>query len=231
VSAQAAEVLEHQRVRAVKVGALGSTSNVRAVAKILAQHPGIPVVVDTPMVPTLARPRPRPRPRPSGPGVRPGRGRARLLPEDATRALRAELLPRATLLTVNADEAAVLAGLRVRSVVEARDAARALSALGPYAVLVKGGHLAEASGSNVVDVLAIEGEVLDLRARRLAIGPTHGTGCTLAALVAGRLACRAERRVDRDTLVRALAWAKRVHHASLAKAVDVGRGLHTMVFC
>jgi hydroxymethylpyrimidine/phosphomethylpyrimidine kinase len=213
VVAQAGEVLRHQRVRAVKVGALGSEANVRAVAKLLARYPAIPVVVDTPMLPT--------------------RGKARLLAARALAALREELLPRATLVTVNADEAGALLGEPVRTVGEAHDAARALVKMGARAVLVKGGHLGPADGPSAVDVLAIGGEVVELRAKRLVIAPVHGTGCTLASLIAGRLAAREEgagARVDAEALVAAIRWAKRVHHAALARAVDVGGGMRVLVF-
>jgi hydroxymethylpyrimidine/phosphomethylpyrimidine kinase len=208
--AQASEVLRHQRVRAVKVGALGSEANVRAVARLLGRHPGLPVVVDTPMLPT--------------------RGKGRLLAERALAALRDELLPRATLVTVNADEAHALAGEPVRTVGEAHDAARALMKTGARAVLVKGGHLGPASGPTAVDVLAIGGEVVELRARRLAMGDVHGTGCTLASLIAGCLAARAGTGVDAEGLVAAIRWAKRVHHAALTRAVDVGGGMRVLGF-
>jgi len=186
----------------------GDPSGVRLVGDGL--RPRIPVVVDTPIAPT--------------------RGRSRLLATDAVETLKGELLPRATLVTVNVDEARALLGEPVRSVSEAHDAARALAALGPRAALVKGGHLA---GANAVDVLAVQGEVIELRARRLPIGPTHGSGCTFASLIAGRLAAALPGRVDRDALVAAVRWAKRVHHAALARAVDVsvdGRGLRVIVF-
>jgi hydroxymethylpyrimidine/phosphomethylpyrimidine kinase len=208
--AQVAEVMRHQRVLSVKVGALGGSDNVRAIAKLLARHPDLPVVVDTPMAPT--------------------RGGSRLLATAAVLTLKQELLPRATLVTVNVDEARALLGEPVRSVSEAHDAARALAALGPRAAPVKGGHL---TGTNAIDVLAVEGEVIELRARRLSIGPTHGSGCTFASLIAGRLAAALSGRVDRDALVAAVRWAKRVHHAALARAVDVsvdGRGLRVIVF-
>jgi hydroxymethylpyrimidine/phosphomethylpyrimidine kinase len=200
VVAQAGEVLRHQRVRAVKVGALGS------VAKLLRRHPGVPVVVDTPMLPT--------------------RGKARLLARPALTALRDALLPCATLVTVNADEAHALAGEPVRTVGEAHDAARALMRTGARAVLVKGGHLA---GGAAIDVLAVGGEVVELRSRRLVLPPVHGTGCTLASLIAGRLAARESTRVDAEDLVSAIRWAKRVHHAALARAVDVGGGMRVMM--
>jgi hydroxymethylpyrimidine/phosphomethylpyrimidine kinase len=210
VIAQAGEVLRHQRVRAVKVGALGNQANVRAVAQLLGPYGNIPVVVDTPMRPT--------------------RGKARLLAGRALAALRDELMPRATLVTVNLDEAEALVGEAVRTVGEAHDAARALGRTGARAVLVKGGHFRSAIGTSAIDVLAIGDEVVELRARRLDIPAVHGTGCTLASLVAGRLAARDGLRLDASDLVSAIRWAKRVHHAALGRAVDVGGPMRALVF-
>ncbi|MDP8999458.1 MAG: hydroxymethylpyrimidine/phosphomethylpyrimidine kinase, partial [Myxococcota bacterium] len=128
IVAQAAEVLRHQRVRAVKVGALGTEANVRAVARLLSRHANIPIVVDTPMVAT--------------------KGRARLLSVRAMSALQSELVAGATLVTVNLSEAEALLGEPVCSVSEARDAARALARRGARAVLVKGGHMTGASATD-----------------------------------------------------------------------------------
>jgi hydroxymethylpyrimidine/phosphomethylpyrimidine kinase len=207
VTAQAAEVIRNQRVRAVKVGALGSRENVRAVARLLARHDALPIVIDTPMLPT--------------------RGKARLLAARAVSAVRDELLPRATLVTANLAEVEALLGTPVRSVGEAHDAARALARLGARAALVKGGHMA---GTGAIDVLAVDGEVIELRARRLDIPPTHGSGCTFASLIAGRLAVCGTARPDTRSLVAAIRWAKRTHHAALGSTVDVGRGLRAIVF-
>jgi hydroxymethylpyrimidine/phosphomethylpyrimidine kinase len=85
-------------------------------------------------------------------------------------------------------------------------------------------------GANAIDVLAIDGEVIELRARRLALAPTHGTGCTFASLIAGQLAVREAQRLDRESLVAAIRWAKRVHHAALARAADVGGRLLVVGF-
>jgi hydroxymethylpyrimidine/phosphomethylpyrimidine kinase len=221
VVAQASEVLRHQRVRAVKVGALGSLENVRAVARLLRHHDAVPLVLDTPLSPS--------------------RGKGRLLANGAVEALRELLAPRATLITVNADEAAVLAfghGARVRTVSEAHDAARWLVTQGgARAALVKGGHLENAAA---IDVLAIRdatsgtargtGVVLELRAGRVPGAGAHGTGCTLASLVAGRLALRLHARVTDATIIQAVQWAKRAHHAALVRAADVGDGARVLAF-
>jgi hydroxymethylpyrimidine/phosphomethylpyrimidine kinase len=142
------------------------------------------------------------------------------------------LLPVATVLTVNSEEAGALLGEPVRTIGEAHDAARALAALGSRgagtgarAVVIKGGHL---EGPSAIDVLAVGGEVVELRARRLALAPTHGTGCTFASLIAGRLARRDGERADLDAIVAAIRWAKRVHHTALSRTVSVGRGLEVL---
>jgi hydroxymethylpyrimidine/phosphomethylpyrimidine kinase len=206
--AQAAEVLSRQRVRAVKVGALATEANVLAVSRLLTRYGAIPAIIDTPMLPT--------------------RGRSRLLAVRAVATLKRELLPRATLLTVNVDEAESLLGERVRTVGEAHDAARALTATGARAALVKGGHL---GGASAIDVLAVGDEVIELRARRLESAFVHGAGCVLASLVAGRIARRTSgARLSRDELVSAIRWAKRAHHGALARAVDVGEGMRALVF-
>ena len=64
-----------------------------------------------------------------------------LLADDAVDALRRLLLPLATLVTPNLPEAAGLAGFEVRTLDDMRRAGAAILALGPSAVLVKGGHL------------------------------------------------------------------------------------------
>lgn len=216
LAAQAEEVLSNQRVRAVKVGALGSRENVLAVARVLsrADRRRLPLVVDTP--------------------IRPTRGTALLLAPDARAAMREALMPHATLVTLNLEEVRTLLGQRVRTVSEAHDAARALVRSGPRAVLVKGGHM---TGPLAIDVLAIDDEVIELRARRLTLPTIHGTGCTFAALVAGRLAgaearwgLSAERSADRGALLSAVRWAKRVHHAALTRVADVGRGMRVICF-
>jgi hydroxymethylpyrimidine/phosphomethylpyrimidine kinase len=211
LAGQVAEVMGHQRVRAVKVGALANEANVRAVVRALGQrrHRDVPVVVDTPIAPT--------------------RGRGRLISLPALGVLKGELLPRATLVTVNLSEAQALLGEPVRTVREAHAAARALARTGARAVLVKGGHMA---GASAIDVLAVEGDVIELRARRLAVGAVHGSGCTLASLIAGRIARRGTDggALGRDELVAAIRWAKRVHHAALGRAVHVGKGMRVIVF-
>jgi hydroxymethylpyrimidine/phosphomethylpyrimidine kinase len=214
VVAQAREVLRNQRVRAIKTGALGSESNVRAVGELLARHKDVPAIVD--------------------PVMSPSRGRGRLLAERAVGAVRSALLPRAALVTANVPEAEALTGKRVTSVSEAHDAALALCRLGARAALVKGGHMV---GAQAIDVLVIRGEdgepgeAIELRAKRQRLPMIHGGGCMFAALVAGRIAADARDYEDApaEILFDALKWAKRVHQRLLAGARDVGGDMRVLV--
>jgi hydroxymethylpyrimidine/phosphomethylpyrimidine kinase len=195
-TAQARLLLRDQDIRAIKVGALGSTANVRAAAVLLAAHPEIPAVVDPVMMPT--------------------RGRGRLLEEGARAILRSTLLPRAALVTANAAEAEALTNARVTNVEEARVAALAIVAMGARAALVKGGHLASIRAT---DILAVGRKVTELGTSRLRLRrPVHGAGCTLSSLIAGRLALG-------DDVLAAVRWAKRVHYRALGLAIDVGGDL------
>lgn len=199
LAAQLVEVLAHHPVRVIKTGALGNAANVRVLLDVLASRPRLPLVVDPVLSPTR------------------GRG-ARLLVE-ANDVLLA-LCGRATLVTPNAREASVLTGIAVHDVASMERAARALLDTGARAVLVKGGHVA---GKHAVDVLVTRRATTHLRARRLDVAETHGTGCTLASLIAGRLA--ASRRIDDAELVAATRWAKRRLGRALARARSVGDGL------
>jgi len=165
IAAQLTSVASDLAVGAIKTGMLADRATVEAVAEGLAQFPGVPLVVDPVMVAT------------SGDV---------LLAPDAVAALRAHLFPRAAVVTPNLHEAARLLGEPVAATPAAmEDQARRLVALGPKAVLVKGGH---GAGEDAVDVLAWRGGVASLAAPRIATRNTHGTGCTLAAALAARLA-------------------------------------------
>jgi hydroxymethylpyrimidine/phosphomethylpyrimidine kinase len=150
---------------AIKTGMLFSTRLVRVVVSSLADWPNVPLVVDPVMVAT------------SG---------TRLLQSPAVRVLRRELLPRATLVTPNLDEAARLVGRTLGSVEDLRQAARAIWRECGCAVLVKGGHLR--GGLEAVDVFYDGTAELLLRAPFVRGAATHGTGCTYAAAIAGYLA-------------------------------------------
>lgn len=204
---QAREVLADAHVRVVKTGALGSAANARAVMALRAEHPGIPFVVDPVMLPSR---------RAGHEGGLHGRTLGPL------RALAAA----ATLVTPNLGEAAALLGEPVADE-DAPEAAAALVAAGAQAALIKGGH---GGGPESVDWLALRGGRLVRLARpRRRIPPVHGTGCTLASLIAGRLAARPRAGTPRvDDLVDAARWARARLDRALAVPLKVGAGLRVI---
>ena len=165
LAAQIDAVVSDIGVDAVKIGMLHSEEIVHTVAQALDRHALRYVVLDPVMV--------------SASG-------ARLIEEQAVQALVTELFPRATLITPNLDEAAVLLGESVASVGDMPGAAQALLQKGARAVLLKGGHL---PGERVHDVLLERGgEQHTMQADRVDTRNLHGAGCTLSAAVAAFLA-------------------------------------------
>ncbi len=165
VTAQIDAVFSDLSIRAAVTGMLGTEDIVAAVAAGLERWAqSVPIVVDPVMVST------------SG---------SRLLQKNAEAALAARLLPRAALLTPNLEEAAALLDTGVaQSESEAMDQAERLLALGPRAVLLKGGH---AGGLSAVDLYYDGSKFRSYAAPRIATKNTHGTGCTLASAIAAFL--------------------------------------------
>jgi hydroxymethylpyrimidine/phosphomethylpyrimidine kinase len=109
----------------------------------------------------------------------------RLLDAEAESVLRDRLLPLATLVTPNLDEASILVGFPVTEPEAMERAGHRLLDLGAGAALVKGGHL---SGELMTDVLVTGHGVRHFEHPRLRTTSTHGTGCTLSAAVTAGLA-------------------------------------------
>jgi hydroxymethylpyrimidine/phosphomethylpyrimidine kinase len=164
VSAQIRAALATGRVAGIKVGMLGTRATVLAVAASLPPRTAVPLVLD----PVLAAS--------SGAHLLDAAGRAALLEI---------LLPRVTLLTPNIPEAAALLGTPLAETEEERlRQGEALRALGPEAVLLKGGH---GGGTEAIDILLTGNAVHHLAAPRAA-ATRRGTGCALAAAIAAGLA-------------------------------------------
>jgi hydroxymethylpyrimidine/phosphomethylpyrimidine kinase len=161
IAAQLDAVFDDLKVAAVKVGMLGDPRVIATVAQGLKGF-GVPVVLDPVMV---------------------AKSGDALLPDSAVIALRRDLLPLADLLTPNLPEAArLLEAPAARSVEEMEAQGRRLLALGPRAVLMKGGH---AEGASCIDLLLRrDHEALRLEAPRRSTRNTHGTGCTLSSAMA-----------------------------------------------
>jgi hydroxymethylpyrimidine/phosphomethylpyrimidine kinase len=164
VASQIRAVLDDMDVRAIKIGMLFSPAIITAVADILATV-DIPVVLDPVMIAKS--------------------GDALLMPS-AVSAMQNTIFAHADLLTPNLPEAAALLNTpEATTIDDMHDQAAALMALGPKAVLMKGGH---GRGDTCTDVLVWADGSLTFDAPRVNTKNTHGTGCTYSASIAAHLA-------------------------------------------
>jgi hydroxymethylpyrimidine/phosphomethylpyrimidine kinase len=138
---------------------------------------------------------------------------APLLQPEARAALERALLPLALVVTPNLHEAQALLGRPIETLAQMEDAARALHALGPRYVVVKGGHLPGAA----VDVVFDGRTITRLESERVDTRHTHGTGCVFSAAIAAGLA----RGAPPDDAIRG---AKAFVTAAIRHALPLGRG-------
>jgi len=179
---------------AVKTGMLATAAIVEAVAETLGRIRPPNLVVDPVMTATAD-------------------ARTLLTPE-AVQLLRTRLLPLASVVTPNIEEAAVLSGMRVDSPETIREAGRHILDLGPMAVVIKGGHM---TGAHAIDLLFHAGTVIEFAAPRVPVGAVHGTGCAFAAALAAGLALG-------DDVPAAVERAKEYVTGAIERSLTIGRG-------
>lgn len=174
IEAQIDAVLSDIGADSVKIGMLASPEIVQLVAKSLRKHSVTRIILD--------------------PVLRATSG-ASLGGDDTAQAMISELFPMASLVTPNLEEASLLLGRDIYQVDDFKSAADELLALGPQAVLIKGGHL-DAKHAELTDFLmwrSIEDgleitQSKEFKHRRINTENTHGTGCSLSAAIATYLA-------------------------------------------
>jgi hydroxymethylpyrimidine/phosphomethylpyrimidine kinase len=193
VTAQIEAVAGDVQIHATKTGMLATSAIVEAVAAAIQELELRSVVVDPVM---LAK---------SG---------DQLLDEDGIRALRAELLPRAMVVTPNIPEAEILSGRSIRSIKDARAAAVDIHRMGASSVVITGGH---AEGDEIVDLLFDGALFTEFQITRIRSRNTHGTGCTFAAAVAAGLA-------QGDSIVEATSRAQSYVAGAVAHSLSIGKG-------
>lgn len=196
IAAQMDSVFGDLAVDAVKIGMLSAPDIIREVARGLDRHGARNIVLDPVMVAASGDP---------------------LLRPEAVATLGSELLPRARVVTPNLPEAARLLNAEpARSEAEMEEQGRAILALGPDAVLMKGGH---GEGEESVDLLVSRSGTQRLAAPRIRTDNSHGTGCTLSSALAAGLA----RGLSLDDAAR---QAKRYVTAAIAASdtLEIGSG-------
>lgn len=195
VVAQMEAVTSDIAVKAVKTGMLLNQDIIQVVSDLVARlPPTVPLVVDPVMV---------------------SRTGAQLIDDAAVATLTERLIPQAHLVTPNRYEAELLSGLTLTTLAAMEAAARQIHQLGPQAVLVKGGGMADdLKGTDVW----FDGQTLEVLTTETVHTPnTHGTGCTLSAAIAANLA------LGQDPLS-AVQAAKQYVTNALHHSLSIGKG-------
>lgn len=192
VALQMEVCLEDVGCDAIKTGMLSNAGIIQAVVDKISEHPHIPLVVDPVMISTSGTP---------------------LLDPPAVETLRQKLLPLATVVTPNLDEAGSLLGRAIRNINEMKEASRALQALGAQNVVVKGGHLEGIA----IDVLFNGKECVEYQSPRIEAKNSHGTGCIFASAIAAGLA-------KGKTVQESVAFAKEFVTSAIRAGLPLGRG-------
>jgi hydroxymethylpyrimidine/phosphomethylpyrimidine kinase len=193
VARQIDSVLSDFGADAVKIGMLSTASIIHAVADRLSAHGQTTVVLDPVMI---------------------AKSGDALLQPAARATLVKEMLPLAWVVTPNLHEAGALAGMSVTTERDMEEAARRIHALGPRAVIVKGGHLVDSA----TDILWDGKSFTRFPGERLASTSTHGTGCTFSSAIAAGLA-------RGHALGEAVREAKAYVTAAIREGWPLGRGV------
>jgi hydroxymethylpyrimidine/phosphomethylpyrimidine kinase len=190
------ELAADLEIAAVHIGMLGSERVVQAVADFL-QHRDLENIVLDPVLTSSS-----------------GRD---LVDAAGVRVMVERLLPMATVITPNVDEASSLAALPVTNVEQMRTAAAQLHTMGAAAVVISGGHLEKA-----IDLLSfttkrgVEQEIF--KSDRQRSSSTHGTGCAFATAITCHLA-------QGRGLPEAVLLAKAYVSAAIVNAHPMGKGI------
>jgi hydroxymethylpyrimidine/phosphomethylpyrimidine kinase len=193
IAAQIDAVFDDFDVAAVKTGMLSSAEIVKVVAKLLKPQHVTNLVVDPVMI---------------------AKSGHRLLKPDAVEALMHELIPLALVVTPNIHEAQQLSGIEIKTLNDARRAAKIIHRLGCRHVLIKGGHLLEDRATD----LLYDGRFFELFKSEFIDTPhTHGTGCTFASAIAAHLALG-------KPLTQAVTAAKAYLTEAIRHGLSIGHG-------
>ena len=194
VAAQIDSIISDLPCHAAKTGMLANAVIIEVVADRVRRYHIPHLVVDPVMVAT------------SG---------GRLLLEAAEAVYIERLFPLAEVTTPNAAEASVLLDRPVENIEQMRQAAVALCELGPRAVVITGGHLAD----NAIDIVcdSESDDLHELSSLKVASAGTHGSGCTFSSAIAAYLA-KGNNRLE------AIRQARQFTMQAIAAALPIGQG-------
>lgn len=165
IDEQISVVLDDIYPDAIKIGMVHTASLALVIAKHLRFNATIPVVLDPVMVATSGH---------------------RLIEEDTIQTIIRELFPLVSVITPNMDEAAVLAGVPVKTLDDMRNAGEIIMSLGCQSLLLKGGHQTTRELTSLY--FRKDGTVTEFVYEKFETNNTHGSGCTLSSAIASYIA-------------------------------------------
>ena len=192
VRGQIEAVMEDLQPVSIKIGMVHDIQTVHIIADCLRKYTPEYVVYDPVMVSTSRR---------------------KLMTDETIEEIKKELLPLATLITPNIDEATVLTGKSIHNIQEMQEAAKILTENFHTSVLVKGGHL---EGDVMFDLLHTAEFIYHIyKEKKVESNNLHGTGCTLSSAIA---TCLAKGYPIRDSIQHAKTY--------ITQAIIAGKDLH-----
>ena len=150
---------------AIKIGMLHSSKVINLVIKSLENLKVKKIILDPVMV---------------------AKGGAKLIDNKAILVLKKKLIKKVDLITPNIPEAEILTKIKIKSILDMKNAAQILLNLGAKNVLIKGGHL---GSQTLKDILVSKKEIVIFTNKKIKTKNTHGTGCTLSSAIATFLSC------------------------------------------
>lgn len=192
VRGQIEAVMEDLQPVAIKIGMVHDIQIVRVISDCLKKYRPEYVVYDPVMVSTSGR---------------------KLMTDETIEEIKKELLPLATLITPNIDEATVLTGKSIHNIREMQEAAEILTDNFHTGILIKGGHL---EGDDMFDLLHTADSIYHIyKEKKIESNNLHGTGCTLSSAIA-------------TCLAKGYPMSESIQHAKnyITQAIIAGKDLH-----
>jgi len=192
IAQQLESITADVEIHGVKIGALRSADSVKLIASLVEAYRFRTLILDPCLKTKTGAP---------------------LVSEDVTPAIREFLLPKTTVLVVNAAEAAMLSGKPIGDMASMREAAIELAGLGPISVIVTGGHL----DGRATDVLYDGVNVKTIDGPKLQSHNTLGIGSVFSASILSQI-------VRGTNTAEAIANAKKFVAKAIVHPFVIGHG-------
>jgi len=198
IVAQISAIISDIKIDFIKIGMLGNGKIITKIANFLQKNAkNIPIILDPVMVATSGD---------------------LLLEESAIESLKNDLITNSYLITPNIFEAEILSSIKINNFDDIKKAAQKIQNLGIRNVLIKGGHCDFGPKNKIQNFLLEEnGKKTTITNKKLHIGDTHGSGCTLSSAITSYLA-------QNNSLENSIRKANKFTYFALKNSFKIGDG-------